>query len=467
MRNLIAIAFVMSTCVAFAQIVPTASGYNEDVVWSQVFTQGPAGKVNRGIVDSAGDCVAVSMPEDLARVTKVNGENGVLVWTVTINNRVGFGICEIPGDGHPDYIVSGGAQNSQERWLTRLHGLTGEVMWDQVYSYPGGGGQYDGLRTVMVGSDGFLYASGFVQGDESDTIFVVYAGSSVVMKVDPVNGDVVWSSVNNASEYALATIQGPNGDLFSGGVMYDEGLSLTRRSLDGTVLSTAVLPNTESVIPYDLATGSDGQIYYGGHSPRQGAGFPYDYTCISLDVEGAIEWRYDYANPRGYSLNHIRNELYGLEAGTDGIYMFGGSGDESGYSATLPPFPSSDVWVGWVLHVDFEGEIVASDVFDHAGVNSATEYGALIEGGYVIFNDTDAGGDTEVGMIKILNGSNPAPNSCAEDLDLDGVVGISDVLLVLGEFGCTSSCFGDVDGDGLVNVADVLQMIAAFGSECS
>ena len=110
---------------------------------------------------------------------------------------------------------------------------------------------------------------------------------------------------------------------------------------------------------------------------------------------------------------------------------------------------------------------MASDVFDHAGVNSATEYGALIEGGYVIFNDTDAGGDTEVGMIKILNGSNSTPNSCAEDLDLDGVVGISDVLLVLGEFGCTSSCFGDVDGDGLVNVADVLQMIAAFGSECS
>ena len=28
------------------------------------------------------------------------------------------------------------------------------------------------------------------------------------------------------------------------------------------------------------------------------------------------------------------------------------------------PFPPSDVWVGWVLHVDFSGEIVASDVFD-------------------------------------------------------------------------------------------------------
>ena len=29
--------------------------------------------------------------------------------------------------------------------------------------------------------------------------------------------------------------------------------------------------------------------------------------------------------------------------------------------------------------------------------------------------------------------------TCPEDLDLDGVVGISDVLLLLGEFGCVSS----------------------------
>ena len=161
-------------------------------------------------------------------------------------------------------------------------------MWDQVYSYPGGGGQYDGLRSVMVGTDGFVYASGFVQGDESDTIFVVYAGSSVVMKVDPSNGDVIWSSVNNSSEYALATIQGPDGDLYSGGVMYDEGLSLTRRLLDGTVISTTVLPNTESVIPYDLASGSDGQIYYGGHSPRQGTGFPMTTRAFHWTLKGPL-----------------------------------------------------------------------------------------------------------------------------------------------------------------------------------
>ena len=107
-----AIVLAMLTSAVCAQIVPTASGYNEDVVWSQVFTQGPAGKVNRGIVDSAGDCVAVSMPEDLARVTKVNGENGVLASDCPINNRVGLEFVRFQVTGMPDYIVSGGAQNS-------------------------------------------------------------------------------------------------------------------------------------------------------------------------------------------------------------------------------------------------------------------------------------------------------------------------------------------------------------------
>ena len=36
-----------------------------------------------------------------------------------------------------------------------------------------------------------MVASGFVQGDESDTIFVVYAGSALVTKVNPSNGDVI------------------------------------------------------------------------------------------------------------------------------------------------------------------------------------------------------------------------------------------------------------------------------------
>ena len=73
-------------------------------------------------------------------------------------------------------------------------------------------------------------------------------------------------------------------------------------------------------------------------------------------------------------------------------------------------FLSSDIWNGWVLSVDINGDILKSDVYCHDQVNTATEYGALIDNGYVIFNDTDAQGDEEVGVMKIVNGSN-APTS--------------------------------------------------------
>ena len=86
--------------------------------------------------------------------------------------------------------------------------------------------------------------------------------------------------------------------------------------------------------------------------------------------------------------------------------MFGGTGDEGSYSATNSPFLSSDVWNGWVLSVDQNGDILKSDIYCHDQVNTATEYGSLIDNGYVIFNDTDAQGDQEVGVMKIINGSN-------------------------------------------------------------
>ena len=83
----------------------------------------------------------------------------------------------------------------------------------------------------------------------------------------------------------------------------------------------------------------------------------------------------------------------------------------------------------------------------------------------MIFNDTDAGGDAEVGIIKVLNGSNASTN-CPEDFDNDLVIGVADVLAVLGDFGCSQSCQFDANGDGFVNVADVLQVIALFGNSC-
>ena len=410
------IPILMCPLICFGQMLPDESSYNEGIVWESVFTEGPEGKVNRGLIDEDGHAVCVSMPENQARIYKVNGEDGSLIWDVVFNNRIGFGITELMGvDGDPDYVVTGGAGATQECWLARIDGSDGNLMWETTFNQPGSDWEFDGLRSATVGDDGNIYASGFTGGDEANTVFVVFAGAETVIKVDSTDGQVLWTSNISDSEYGLATVQDSNGALYTAGVMYDEGWCITKRTTDGEVLWTEFIEGTNEIYPYDLAIGNDNRLYYGGHRGREGAGDPFDYSCASITTNGNLIWLNHYANPRGYSLSHIRNELYCIEVGTDGIYMFGGSGDESNYSDTNMPFPSSDVWVGWVLCVNWEGEILNSHVFCHDDVNSATEYGALIDGGYVIFNDTDAGGDTELGIMKIINGSNPSIQTGADD----------------------------------------------------
>ena len=58
------------------------------------------------------------------------------------------------------------------------------------------------------------------------------------------------------------------------------------------------------------------------------------------------------------------------------------------------------------------------------------------------------------------------PVPCAEDLDGDGVVATSDVMLMLSEFGCEEACALDVDGDDSVGISDVLALLSRFGDAC-
>ncbi|MBL6866580.1 MAG: trypsin-like peptidase domain-containing protein [Flavobacteriales bacterium] len=62
---------------------------------------------------------------------------------------------------------------------------------------------------------------------------------------------------------------------------------------------------------------------------------------------------------------------------------------------------------------------------------------------------------------------NGEPTSCAEDLNSNGMVEVSDVLILLADFGCDNECsVADVNGDGMVSVADILLLLAAFGEDC-
>ena len=52
------------------------------------------------------------------------------------------------------------------------------------------------------------------------------------------------------------------------------------------------------------------------------------------------------------------------------------------------------------------------------------------------------------------------------DVDEDGAITVSDLLMVLGQLGNTTNGPADINGDGTVTVGDVLTLLGAFGNEC-
>lgn len=384
-------------------IVPEYSNFNQNIIWENVFTEGTPGKVNRAVVDSNGDAAVVFMPDNQTRVLKINGVTGEKVWSKSFDNTVGFGISEIIDGDNIDYIVSGGIGETQERWVARLSGVDGSEMWSKTYPFDGNEYQYDAVRMTIVGSDNYIYGSGFVQGGDNETIFMVYGGKAMIIKIDPSDGSEIWTTLNANSEYALAVVESSSGDLYYGGFSSKSDLlTLSKLDRNGQEIWTEMLENTERILPYDMTIDRSDIIYYGGHTGRRGAGYPYDYTCIKLDTDAKISWIKHYGNPRGYDMEYIRSELYGVKVNSFGIFLFGGTGDESSsFSESSSTYLSSDIWNGWVLIIDPDGNILRSDVFCQENVNTATEYGSLTDDGYMIFNDTDAFGDTEVGVIKV------------------------------------------------------------------
>jgi hypothetical protein len=78
-------------------------------------------------------------------------------------------------------------------------------------------------------------------------------------------------------------------------------------------------------------------------------------------------------------------------------------------------------------------------------------------------NNTNVAEDPlEIGSIVVVS------TECPADLDADGAVGTSDLLVFLSLFGCTEDCgLIDLNGDGAVGVGDLLDFLLVFESLCN
>ena len=60
----------------------------------------------------------------------------------------------------------------------------------------------------------------------------------------------------------------------------------------------------------------------------------------------------------------------------------------------------------------------------------------------------------------------PVVQGVAGDHNLDGTVGLNDVLFALSEFGCEAGCASDMTGDGVVTLYDILTLLTVIGDGC-
>ncbi|MBL7943634.1 MAG: hypothetical protein JNM00_12755, partial [Flavobacteriales bacterium] len=119
--------------------------------------------------------------------------------------------------------------------------------------------------------------------------------------------------------------------------------------------------------------------------------------------------------------------------------------------------------------VNPDGTLAWASTVQLADANYSPFYGdyMVIRSGtnmIAVWADSNPGGGADgiyIGLITQL------PDPCPEDLNGDGSVNTTDLLLFMGAFGCNSSCGPeDLNGDGAVNTTDLLLFMGAFGTVC-
>ena len=66
-----------------------------------------------------------------------------------------------------------------------------------------------------------------------EQFLLVYGGQAMLMKVNPSNGEEIWTHTNTDSEYALAVVEDNNNNIYYGGTLYDDYLKLTKINNQG------------------------------------------------------------------------------------------------------------------------------------------------------------------------------------------------------------------------------------------
>ncbi len=384
---------------------------------------------------------------------------GNLVWQQqfgSTNNKsdIGYDCIEIE-----DGIIVAGAQTAsgsttQERWLTKLEKDTGAQIWERYYSIDQLGQEQrtdfvaDAIHEVLYGSDGMLYATGYLGAEQLGFAFMAQGGTGFLMKIDPVSGELVEENImsNQGLTFGSSVVES-DGGIYVIGTHSSDKMGISFFNKDSLVLEwTKFYPcDKESSIcegkpgwgnlGLNATHGVGGGVVTVGHFPMEvkdkSKGWdPFIIKVMKWKPTGGVppylelEWEQDYYNPREFEAingeHFMRNEAWGIVTvlkrngyPRDGYIFVAGDGDETidvdAKSTKFPDLPSSSVWMSYVGYLGVDGSRFWDDVYMTDNLkdpgNEAGEYiSTTSDAGLMIFVDTDIKTDNPnaFGFTKLI-----------------------------------------------------------------
>jgi hypothetical protein len=219
--------------------------------------------------------------------------SGNTIWTSRYDGPGTFGDTPrgIAADNMGNVYVTGEASGANNIWdiVTIKYGPSGAALW--ITTYDGPAADYDSPNAMTMGSDGFIYVTGFSKG--IDTGFDL-----ALIKYDPSTGQIVWinryddPSHFDDSGFALDT--DANGNVYVTGLSDFDFITLKYSALTGAITWQSSYTVNLFGRPAAIAVDLSGNVIVGGSYYRTTT--KDDYITIKYNSSGVQQWVsfYDY-----------------------------------------------------------------------------------------------------------------------------------------------------------------------------
>ncbi len=198
------------------------------------------------------------------------------------------------------YVAGWSLKSETKRDITvaKIDAETGAPVGFPPYYYNGAGNDDDEAFSIVMGSDGNLYVAGFTHDDQSQKSkdFIV-----ISLTTDMTQRWVsIYEGPGDGRDEAYSVIMGSDGNIYAVGRSDAVGAT----GVDFVVVSFEPLSGNQLWdYRYDggvdgldeafsIVEGSDGNLYIAGYSTRTYQNF--DFTVISLDKDGVLQCEYHY-----------------------------------------------------------------------------------------------------------------------------------------------------------------------------